>query len=127
LRTFAQKPKATQETTSAKSTIPGQAHFGQSHAVDSILRLQHTIGNQAVQRLLQAKPDDLEASSSTSEGTRFVEQPGQKYERLQTRRVGSSNLEQPEAPPIVQEVLHSPGQPSTLPPASLWNHASAMT
>ncbi len=52
MRTFAQKPKATQQTTSAKSTIPGRAHFGQSREVNSILHLQRTIGNQAVQRVL---------------------------------------------------------------------------
>jgi hypothetical protein len=28
--TFVQKPKATQQTTPAKSTIPAQAHFGRS-------------------------------------------------------------------------------------------------
>src|SRR6266850_4920980 len=107
MRAFAPKPQATQQTPSAKSTIPGRAPFGQGGVVNSILDLHRTIGNQAVQRLLQAKPDDHEARSSTSEGTRFMEQPGQKYERLQTNRVGSSNLEQTEAPPIVQEVLRS--------------------
>jgi Domain of unknown function (DUF4157) len=37
-----------------------------------VLQLQRTIGNQAAQRLLQAKPDDLEARSSTKEITRFA-------------------------------------------------------
>jgi hypothetical protein len=58
MRTFAQKPKAAQQTTSAKSTIPGRAHFGQSHEVRSVLHLQRTIGNQAVQRLLQSNAEN---------------------------------------------------------------------
>ena len=53
MRAFAQKPKAHQQTTSAKSTISGRAHFGQGREVNSILYLQRTIGNQAVQRLLE--------------------------------------------------------------------------
>ena len=70
MRTFAQKPKATQQT-SAKPMISGRAHFGQSREVNSILHLQRTIGNQALQRLLQANPDDLEARSITNEVARF--------------------------------------------------------
>ena len=52
MRTFAQNPKAAQQATSAKSTIPGRADFGQSREASSILHLQGTIGNQAVQRWL---------------------------------------------------------------------------
>ena len=61
MRTFAQKPKATQQTTSAKSTISGRAHFGQSREVNSILHVQRTIGNQAVQRMLQTNTEELKA------------------------------------------------------------------
>ena len=71
MRTFAQKPKATQHTTSAKSTIPGRAHFGQSREVSSILHLQRAIGNQAVQRLLQSNAEELETGSATTTSTRF--------------------------------------------------------
>ena len=52
MRTFAQKPRATQQTTSAKSTKPSRAHFAQRREVNSILHLQRTIGDQAVQRML---------------------------------------------------------------------------
>jgi hypothetical protein len=62
MRTFAQKPKATQQTTSAKPAIPSRVHCGQSREVSSILNLQRTIGNQAVQQLLQAKTEDFKAS-----------------------------------------------------------------
>lgn len=61
MRTFAQKPKATQQTTSAKSTISGRAHFGQSREVNSILHMQRTIGNQAVQRILQTNAEEPKA------------------------------------------------------------------
>src|SRR3954449_3998229 len=72
MHTFAQKPKATQQTTADKTTVTGRAHFGQSREVNSILHLQRTIGNQAVQQLLQAMPDDLEARSSINEVSRLA-------------------------------------------------------
>jgi hypothetical protein len=40
-----------------------------------------------------------------------TEQPGHGHERLQTQRVGSGDWGQTDAPPIVREVLRSPGQP----------------
>ena len=72
MRTFAQKPKATQQTKFAKSTRPSRTFSGQSREVDSILHLQRTIGNQAVQRLLQANSEEREDGSSTSTSPRFA-------------------------------------------------------
>jgi hypothetical protein len=67
MRTFAQKPKAPQQATPAKSTVLGRAHGRQGHEVNSSLPLQRTIGNQAVHRL---PPDGLEAvSNATSPGS----------------------------------------------------------
>jgi hypothetical protein len=60
MRTFARKPQAPQRTMPAKSTIPAHPDLGRSRAVNGFLHLQRTMGNQAVQRLLQAQPDDLE-------------------------------------------------------------------
>jgi hypothetical protein len=40
-----------------------------------------------------------------------TEQPGQEHERLQAKRIGSSDLGRTAVPPIVHEVLASPGQP----------------
>ena len=71
MHTRAQKPKATQQTTPAKSTIPAQAHFGHSREVSSTLHLQRTVGNQAVQRLLRAIPEGLEAGSGTTTTSPF--------------------------------------------------------
>ncbi|MFC5741199.1 DUF4157 domain-containing protein [Dyella tabacisoli] len=61
MRTFAQKPNATKQTTSTKSTIPTRYHSGQSSAVRSIFHLPRTIGNEADQRMLQADAQEHEA------------------------------------------------------------------
>ena len=173
MRTFALKPKATQQTTSAKSTIPGRGQFGQSPEVRSILHLQRTIGNQAVQRMLQTDAGQPEAELNGPASPRFghdfnripihppaagaiqtklainklgdsyeqeadrmaeqvmrtpepqlqlacpcsggcpkcTEQPGRERESLQTKHVQASDSGQIAAPPIVHEVLRSPGQP----------------
>ena len=50
MRTFAEKPKATQQATSAKASARTPPSFGHSNEV---LDLQRTIGNQAVQPWLQ--------------------------------------------------------------------------
>jgi len=174
MRTFTQKPKASQPTTSDKSTVPGRAHIGQSREVNSILHLQRTIGNQVVQRMLQTDAEEPEAGltgpasprirhdfsripihppsagaiqtkltinklgdSYEQEADRLAEQvmrtpesqlqracpcgggcpkcqseqPGREHKSLQTNRVQASNTGQVAAPPIVHDVLRSPGQP----------------
>lgn len=65
MRTFAQQQKATQQTTSAKSTIPGRGHFEQSRDMNSMLHLQRTLGNQAVRRLLEVNTRDVKGDSTT--------------------------------------------------------------
>ncbi|WP_020588528.1 DUF4157 domain-containing protein [Desulfobacter curvatus] len=64
MRTFVQKPKAAQQTTPTKSTIPGRAHCGQSREVSSILHLQRTIRN-------QAPTEDVKGVSNTTQSYRF--------------------------------------------------------
>ena len=61
MRTFARKPKAIQQATSAKFANPGRGRFGQSPEVRSILHSRRTIENQAV--LLRAKQNDGRESS----------------------------------------------------------------
>ncbi len=73
MRIFAQKRKITQQTASAKSTIPGRAHFGQSREVNSMLQLQRTIGNQAVQRMLQTNAAELEVGLASTSSPRFAQ------------------------------------------------------
>jgi len=172
VRTFAQKPKEPQQTTPAKSTIPARAHLGQRREVNSSLHLQRTLGNQAVQRMLQTNPEELEVGLDSTASPLFrydfsripihppaaaaiqtklainkpgdiyeqaadrvteqvmrmpepqpqcacpcgggcpkckMEQPGQEYDRVQAKRVGSGDLVQTAVPPIVHEVLSSPG------------------
>ena len=58
MRTFVQKAKAAQQTTSAKPAIPVRAHFRHNHEVNSVLGLQRKIGNQAVLRLLQRHAEE---------------------------------------------------------------------
>jgi len=71
MRTFEQQPKADQQATPAKSTMQGRASFGQSRGANSILHLQRTIGNRAVQRLLEGKAGDVQGDLSTAERSRF--------------------------------------------------------
>jgi len=71
MRTFAQKPIATQQTTPSKSTPPGRGQFGQIPEVGSILHLQRTIGNQAVQRMLQTDDQELETGLTATASPRI--------------------------------------------------------
>ncbi len=71
MRTFAQKPKATQQTTFVKSTISDLARIGQNREVDLILHLQRTVGNQAVWRLLQSKDGGNDKGSLISDSVRL--------------------------------------------------------
>jgi hypothetical protein len=90
MRTFAEEPKATQQTTSTKSTMSGRAHFGQSRKLNSMLQLQRTIGNQAVLRLRQTNSEEP---------------------KTETKHVESNGLGHTAVPPIVHQVLRSPGRP----------------
>jgi hypothetical protein len=157
MRTFAQKSKATQQTTSAKSAMPGRPHSGQRREVNSILHLQHTIGDQALQLMLKTNAEEPEVGSTGTESPRFghdfsqiplnppltgaiqtklainqagdeyereadriseqvmrmpeLQQPGREHESLQTKRVQASDTGQIIAPPIVHEVIATPGHP----------------
>ncbi len=71
MRTFAQKAKASQQTTSTKSAKPSRPFFGQSREVNSIFHLQRTIGNQAVQRLLEINTWDVQENSTATPIARF--------------------------------------------------------
>jgi hypothetical protein len=92
MRTFAQKPKATQQTTSPKSALPSRAHFGLGREVRSILHSQRTIGNQAVRRLLEANTRDVQGNAMTGIGvfghsfSRIPVFPRQVIENQQTLR-----------------------------------------
>jgi hypothetical protein len=65
MRTFVQKPEATQESTSAKPTKPGRAHFGQRREVNLTLPLQRTLGNHALQRPPGTNDQDIASTDAT--------------------------------------------------------------
>jgi hypothetical protein len=67
MRTFAEKSQGTQQARASKSTATAQSHLGQSIGVNSILHLQRTIGNQAVQRMLDANTEAKKTGSTTTD------------------------------------------------------------
>ena len=94
MNTFAQKPKAIQQTTSAKSTMTGRGDFGHSSEVRSILHLQRTIENRAVLRPLQAKFDGLEAVSNATASAHF----GHDFSRIPVLSTDRTSRPQPSSP-----------------------------
>ena len=72
MRTFAQEQNQPQQRVSSSIIRLSTAAPPPGQQAHPILHFERTLGNQAVPRLLQAKPDDLEARSSTKEVTRFA-------------------------------------------------------
>ena len=66
MRTLAEKQKPAVQTKSASLAKPDRPHLSQGREVQPILQLQRVVGNQAVQRLLQANGEEREDSSLTS-------------------------------------------------------------
>jgi len=69
MRTYARKPKTAQPTPPVTSTTLSRAHFGQGRDPNSILNLQRTAGNQALQRLLGQTRGGDKGESAGSETT----------------------------------------------------------
>ena len=173
MRTFAQKQNQPQEPVSSSLPPSHTAIPRLHHRAGSILHLQRTIGNQAVQQMLQTDAEEREAGLTGTGSPRFegalsrtprhplaggaiqtklainkpedeyeqeadriseqvmrmpeprlqragacgggypngpTDQPGQEHARVQTKGIGSSDSGLTAAPPIVHEVLGSPGQ-----------------
>lgn len=72
MRTFAQKPKVAQQTTSTKSTTPSRAFWGLSRDGQAILHLQRTVGNHAMRRLLKADHEEREDGPPTGTSSRHA-------------------------------------------------------
>jgi len=116
MRTFAEKPKATQQAMSPKTTAPARSYLGHSHEVNSILHLQRTIGNQAVQRLLQSNAEEsntiLTGTTSPHFGHDFSRIPihppvaGAIQTKLVVNKLGDE-YEQ-EADRVAEQVMHMP-------------------
>lgn len=127
MRTLARKPKATQQTTSAKSTNPGRAHFGQRGEANSILQLQRMIGNQSLQRMLKANAGrptaglaDTAPPDSLHDFRRIPARPrapGMLQAKLAINKPG--DLHEREADHVAGQVMRmeAPSIGSTAPPA----------
>jgi len=76
MRSFTEQPKTSQPATSAKSTLPARTHSRQSRDAASILHLQRTIGNRAVQRQLHRERTG-KGPSLESDGTRPHRDPAE--------------------------------------------------
>jgi len=72
MHTFAPKQKISHPTKSDRSKIQGRGFVAQNHAVSFILHLQRTIGNHAVQRLLQSNAEEFAAHSPTNASGHFT-------------------------------------------------------
>lgn len=91
MRAFAQKPKATEQITPAKSPMPSRAHFGQSRGANLILPLQRMTGSQAAQHLPQADTEELASSSSTTDSTHL----GHDFSRIPLRAQPPDKIQSP--------------------------------
>lgn len=74
MRTFAQKLEASPQSTPAKPAIPDRARLERRRDAGSILDLQGTIGNQALQRMLQTRADEINPGASGNKPADPVEE-----------------------------------------------------
>ncbi len=72
MRAFIQIQNQPQQRISSDITRSGTAAVAVSHQAHPFLHLQRTLGNQAVQRQLQAKPDGLEVGSNAADSAHFA-------------------------------------------------------
>ena len=71
MRTFAQKRNQPQKQVSPSLARSNTTAPGLHHRADLILHLQRTIGNQAVQRMLQTNAEELKAGLPGTASPRF--------------------------------------------------------
>lgn len=109
MHSFAHKQNQPRQKSSTHFIKSNKSAAVVSHEAHPLLHLQRTIGNQAVLRLLQARADGLESSNAKVEDETLAR--NQDSQPLQTKHVGSSDSGQIAAPPIVREVMVSPGRP----------------
>jgi hypothetical protein len=173
MQTFA-KQNLSQKPVASSLARPKMATPGPGHREHPLLRLQRTIGNQAVLRMLKRDAEEPEVGLTGTASPRFghdfsqipihspavgaiqaklaINRPGDEYEQeadrvseqvmrmpepptpqagpdgagcpecraeppgqervcLQAKHPGSNDMGQAAAPPIIDEVLHSPGEP----------------
>jgi hypothetical protein len=119
MHTFAPTPTATRQTTTAqppvpspapsaslvKSTLPSRAHVRRDAEVGSILHLQHTIGNQAVQRLVRTNAQELNAE--LAKGDRVVQRQPKKGRVIRVERPRKARPKPPGPGAYTEEELRN--------------------
>ena len=120
MRTFAPKPKVTRQTKPAESTKPGRALSGRSRDLRPVLHAQRTTGDHAVQRLPQAKAEDIEArSASDASGlaqdfSRIpVYPPARRGKRLRLKVSVAGDRHEQEADRLAEQVMRQ-GEPAVI-------------
>lgn len=98
MRTFAQKPKTTQPTASTESLTLSRTGIRRSHDPNSIHNLQRTIGNQAVQQMLEAEKENVKGHYSGPTG---ITRLGHDFSRI------------PIHPPSTGAIIQSRVEPSS--------------
>jgi Domain of unknown function (DUF4157) len=124
MRAFAEKPKAAQEAKSPQPTIFNRAGLGRRPTVSSLSNPQPVIGNQATLRALQPKlainaPGSIGEQEADRAAEQIIRMPNPTTAGNSSVFSRRSQLQRPvdpgggleEAPPIVHEVLLSPGRP----------------
>lgn len=112
MRTLLQKQNQAQKPVSSRLARLQIATTAPDHGVNRIVDLRPAIGNRAVQRLPQTRAEELEARPTAATSPRIAHDFSRipLYERSDTRRIGRSDLGRIAIPPIVHEVLRSPGK-----------------
>jgi len=117
MRTFAQRPKAIQQTLPSKSTKANSTLCRQHRDVRSILRPQRTIDNQPVQSLRRADPQSHEGESSTTTSSQFAHDfspipihaaPPQRQTQPKLTVSMSGDMYELEADRVADKVMHMP-------------------
>lgn len=123
MRTFVQKPKATQSTTSTKSSTLSRTRISVSPAKPGALQAKLEINkpgdeyeqeaDRVAEQMMRMPEPQIQRACPCGGGcpTCQTEKRAQARRRLQTKHVGSGALGLTTAPPIVLDVLRSPGRP----------------
>jgi hypothetical protein len=114
MRTFAQKQNQPQKPL---SSIPARSHtaiLGPNHHTHPILHLQRTIGNQAVQRMLQTNAEELKAGLTGTASPLFghdfsripVHPPAARTIQAKLTVNTPSDIYEQEADAVTEQVMH---------------------
>jgi lysozyme family protein len=117
MRKSAQEQKPTQEAETARSTTRSRSSSSQSQAVHPVLQLQRTLGNQAVQRILQPELEKPEAGLASGAPSEFANDVNRTHTHstspvlVQSKSKDSTpeDIYEQEADRVADQVMHMPG------------------